>query len=207
MPLQTSGAISLNDIHVEAGGTTGTQASLNDADIRALISKADGAQMSFNEWYGASSGSSTLYSADMHSETSTYRGVQLSTAPNGSWTSQNYGNSGTLSDDTFDPIASQNIASTSTQSTPAIIRGLFTNSASTQTYFRIWAVTAPSDSGWTSIRCQGTGSDTHDKTLQRTNGNAFYNSSSGYRQYRWGTSSNPEALIPAYDTNYTITVT
>ena len=36
MALQTSGAISLNDIHVEAGGTTGTQASLNDTDIRGL---------------------------------------------------------------------------------------------------------------------------------------------------------------------------
>ena len=54
MALQTSGAISLNDIHVEAGGTTGTQASINDADIRGLISKGSGVQMSFNEWYGAS---------------------------------------------------------------------------------------------------------------------------------------------------------
>ena len=55
MALQTSGAISLNQIHIEAGGTSGTQASLNDSDIRGLISKASGAQMSFSEWYGASS--------------------------------------------------------------------------------------------------------------------------------------------------------
>lgn len=55
MPLQESGAISLNDIHVEAGGTSGTQASINDADIRALIGKASGATMSFDEWYGVSS--------------------------------------------------------------------------------------------------------------------------------------------------------
>lgn len=55
MALQTSGAISLNDIHVEAGGTTGTQASINDTDIRGLISKSSGSQMAFNEWYGASS--------------------------------------------------------------------------------------------------------------------------------------------------------
>lgn len=53
MALQTSGAISLNDIHVEAGGTSGTTASLNDEDIRGLISKASGASMSFSEWYGA----------------------------------------------------------------------------------------------------------------------------------------------------------
>jgi hypothetical protein len=55
MALQTSGAISLNDIHVEAGGTTGSQATINDSDIRGLISKASGAQMSFSEWYGAAS--------------------------------------------------------------------------------------------------------------------------------------------------------
>lgn len=41
-------------MHIEAGGSSGTQASLNDADIRDMIGKASGAQMSFNEWYGAS---------------------------------------------------------------------------------------------------------------------------------------------------------
>ena len=55
MALQTSGAISLNDIHQEAGGSNGTQCSLNDSDIRALIGKSSGAQNSFNEYYGASS--------------------------------------------------------------------------------------------------------------------------------------------------------
>lgn len=54
MALQTSGAISLNDIHVEAGGSSGTSASINDSDIRGLIGKASGATMSFSEWYGAS---------------------------------------------------------------------------------------------------------------------------------------------------------
>lgn len=54
MALQSSGAISLNEIHVEAGGTSGTQASINDSDIRGLIGKTSGAQMSFSEWYGAS---------------------------------------------------------------------------------------------------------------------------------------------------------
>ena len=59
MALQTSGAISLNDMHVEVGGTSGTTVSLNDTDIRGLISKASGATMSFNEWYGASAGPTT----------------------------------------------------------------------------------------------------------------------------------------------------
>ena len=62
MPLPSSGAISLNQIHIEAGGSSGTQASLNDADIRALIGKGSGVQMSFSEWYGASASNDT---ADM----------------------------------------------------------------------------------------------------------------------------------------------
>ena len=53
MPLQSSCAISLNEIHIEAGGTSATQASLIDSDIRGLIGKSSGAQMSFSEWYGA----------------------------------------------------------------------------------------------------------------------------------------------------------
>ena len=54
MALQSSGAISLDDIHDEAGGTSGSTCTVNDADIRALISKSAGASMAFNEWYGAS---------------------------------------------------------------------------------------------------------------------------------------------------------
>ena len=54
MALQSSGAISLNDIHVEAGGTTGTAVSINDADVRGLISASAGSEMDFTDWYGAS---------------------------------------------------------------------------------------------------------------------------------------------------------
>lgn len=57
MALQTSGAISLNDMHIEAANSyhSGSTCTINDADIRALIGKSSGATMSFNEWYGASS--------------------------------------------------------------------------------------------------------------------------------------------------------
>lgn len=54
MALPTSGQIDLNAIHVEAGGSSGTQCSINDSDIRALIGKGSGVQMAFSEWYGAS---------------------------------------------------------------------------------------------------------------------------------------------------------
>jgi hypothetical protein len=54
MPLQSSGQISLNDLHVEAGGTSGTQASMNDTDIRGLLNASANSQMTFSSFYGAS---------------------------------------------------------------------------------------------------------------------------------------------------------
>jgi len=55
MALQTSGAISLNDIHVEAGGTSGTSVGINDSDVRDLTSVVSGASSAFSSFYGASS--------------------------------------------------------------------------------------------------------------------------------------------------------
>lgn len=57
MALQTSGQISLNDIHVEAGGSSGSSCSINDSDIRGLIGKSSGSAMDFADWYGASGSS------------------------------------------------------------------------------------------------------------------------------------------------------
>lgn len=61
MALQNSGAISLDQIHVEANGTSGTQASLNDSDIRNLgaasgrvINSTLGTEVDFADFYGAS---------------------------------------------------------------------------------------------------------------------------------------------------------
>lgn len=86
MALQTSGAISLNDIHVEAGGSSGTTATINDSDIRGLISKASGATMSFNEWYGASSGQDIVVTQGTSSAppAGAYYGFRLSSPAMGS---------------------------------------------------------------------------------------------------------------------------
>lgn len=56
MPLQTSGQISLNDIHVEAGGPSLSQVSFNDTDVRNLISSTAGTEVGMDDFYGASSG-------------------------------------------------------------------------------------------------------------------------------------------------------
>lgn len=60
MALPSSGAISLNQMHIEAGGSSGTTVSINDADIRTMINKASGAQASFSEYHGASSSLFTI---------------------------------------------------------------------------------------------------------------------------------------------------
>lgn len=54
MALQTSGQISLNEIHVEAGGSSGTQVTINDSDVRDLISASSASEMEFADFYGAS---------------------------------------------------------------------------------------------------------------------------------------------------------
>ena len=55
MALPSSGQITLNEMHVEASGSSGTQSNINSAPIRALITKSASVQMAFTEWYGASS--------------------------------------------------------------------------------------------------------------------------------------------------------
>jgi hypothetical protein len=80
MPLPSSGSqISLNQIHVEAGGSSGSQAALNDADIRAMIGKSSGASNAFSEYYGITNSAPTA----------TYIGRLLTTGngfPNGALT-------------------------------------------------------------------------------------------------------------------------
>lgn len=62
MALATSGALTLDQIHIEAGGSTGTTCSLNDSDIRGLtaasgrtINSTLGTNIDFADFYGASS--------------------------------------------------------------------------------------------------------------------------------------------------------
>jgi len=54
MPLPSSGQITINQIHVEAGGGSASQAKINDADIRDMIGKGSTSQNAFNEYYGVS---------------------------------------------------------------------------------------------------------------------------------------------------------
>ena len=52
MATPSSGAISLDQINVEAGGSSGSTISINDAQIRFLDSKSANATSSFDDFYG-----------------------------------------------------------------------------------------------------------------------------------------------------------
>ena len=77
MALQSSGAISLNQIHVEAGGSSGTACTINDSDIRGLISKGSGVSMNFAEWYGASSYTAPTINTHTFSSGTTTAGMSI----------------------------------------------------------------------------------------------------------------------------------
>lgn len=51
MATPASGAISLDQIHVEAGGSSGTTCTINDADIRSLAGVGNNANASFSTYY------------------------------------------------------------------------------------------------------------------------------------------------------------
>ena len=92
MPLPTSGALSLNAIHVEASGTSGTTCSLNDTDIRGLtpgsgktINSTLGTTIDFDDFYGA--GSIVQHTATINPSSQTYikvlyQGYLASPSPN-----------------------------------------------------------------------------------------------------------------------------
>ena len=196
MALQSSGAISLNQIHVEAGGTTETTASINDTDIRALISKASEAAMSFSEWYGASSGSSTTHETSFKPvftvETISFIGVTTQKSGAGhtaaaTFTDATFPNSGTFSDGTStysangititEFVAFELFSQGSSSQGPQYINLHMENSSSSG---------GPANGGWTKIEAyantSGTGTpllsfNRTDATFQAVNSGSFQYSS------------------------------
>ena len=166
MPLQYSGAISLNDIHVEVGGTSGTQVSINDADIRAMIGKASGATMALSEWYGAT-------------------GDQFFTVTQGSSVSQYYATYG------FTNGGHGSISPSSYQNSSGLLRGvmgLYRLTASNGTFFYLLLSSSLAnsipDNDFSSIQmvCNGT-------TTTLTSAEAATTFVAGGYQKRWEWSS------------------
>ena len=112
MALPTSGALTLDAIHVQAGGSTGTTCSLNDTDIRGLtpasgktINSTQGTTIDFDDFYGAdlplvasgTSGTRTVTTgAGKSAVTTVYNGIGTTfsvfntTNSNASWSDQDY---------------------------------------------------------------------------------------------------------------------
>lgn len=151
MALPTSGQITLNQIHVEAGGSSGSQASINDSDIRSLIGAVSGqSNLSFSSFYGASAGFST---------TMTVGSTTIKGATGRGYSAGNYGS---LTNTTF---GIGGIYSGKT------IRGIIQNNNNSTASFAIntGGVTL-GNSGWSTIKINGI-------TLNRSAATFFNNSS------------------------------
>jgi hypothetical protein len=166
MALQTSGMISLNDIHVEAGGSSGTACTINDSDIRGLINKSSGAAMDFADWYGASAAVDTqtvtvgLYSITIYGNTSNIRGFSTDVS------------TGSISDGTcnFKSGATIEYLAYSDQN----------GNATKQVQFRL--VGNHSNSGFTTMSVAGT-------NYARTSASYIYTGGRSY--WTWSSSTNP----------------
>lgn len=173
MPLPSSGAISLNEIHIEAGGTTATLCTINDADIRALIGKASGVTMSFSEWYGASS---SLYTGTVTVGTQAivYVGVFYGFLGSGSRNTST--TSGSIS-----PVDSTNFYSGAD-----IVACCWEDHSAGANYDLVLLEVAgnQSNSGWTTLDIAGT-------TFSRTAGTYYYDSNANTTQWTWLTQTNP----------------
>ena len=190
MPLPAFGnSLSLNQIHVEAGGTSGTQCSLNDSDIRALnpgtgytIPTGDQTTIDIGDFFEAYSTNPNIHTlvAGFQQTTFTSRSGGSSTYTNyygympfyGSPTSQN----GTLSPTTF------------ALKSGATILGLYknTSTASTSLHNKLFLRVdgAQTNSGWTSMNIvQASLNLTFNRTA------ATHVSGSNYSYWEWSTTA------------------
>lgn len=166
MPLQNSGQISLNDLHVEAGGTSGTEASMNDSDIRGLLNASANSQMTFSGFYGASS---QLWSVNVTTggwafKSTSFRGYGVDFLGSVK---------GSISDGTIDFINNGN-------ATPYLVN----SGQSSFTFTANNVGTDTTNTGFTSVTI-------HNTTLTRANADNFtYISSLGQKSWFWSSVGN-----------------
>lgn len=165
MPLQSSGQISLDDLHVEAGGTSGTECSMNDSDIRGLIGLSSASQAAMNAFYGASaglaSGTGTIGNIVHGQYQSHYRGFRnYSPSP-----SSNVG-SVSVTGGSMSNIDNATAVWSMANYAPAIVSGI---GGTRQFYFGIQGG-GSTNTGWTSVTLT-VGSTV--KTFNRTSANQF----------------------------------
>lgn len=166
--IPTSGMISINQMHTEAGGTSGTACTLNDADIRGLINKASGAAMNFGEWHGASA------VLDTQTVTVGYQAPSLYGIETRGW--ESFGTIGSISDGTFNPVSNKTI------NTLAWLGENATGNTEVNAVFLQLAGSPASNSGFTTMKV---GSTSFNRTA------ATFTTASNYTQWKWPTTTSP----------------
>lgn len=167
--IPTSGAISLNQMHTEVDGVSGTIASINDPDIRALIGKGSQTAMSFNEWYGASSSldSQSIYVGGFSPYayyTGTWYGAGRSGVNGSTW------NYGSMNDGTANWASNRRYQAVYAQTPPAAA------GSSGRPKFWIQVVGQNNNnSGWNTVTVNG-------QTFSRSS-MTFSNTGAGYSQW------------------------
>jgi hypothetical protein len=143
MATPSSGAISLNDMHVEVGGSSGSTVSINDSDIRALTGKSSGATASWNDYYGKAAdwsismtvGATNVYDAGSEYVAASnlrYKGYNTTFRPSGT----NYGSMNDYADSDFlggQTIDTFNVSGNSQVTTAQATTMLFATDSSSAT--------------------------------------------------------------------------
>jgi len=198
MATPSSGAISLNDMHVEAGGSSSTTCSINDSDIRLIANKSSGATASWNEYYDRAAdfttvvtvgGSNVTVSGQYSSTITRFRGYANS-SPSG------VSNIGSLS------VAKDADYFSNNDFIDLFVSGV-QGSVSSNVRVRVDALNVPNtDASFKSVII---GSSTFNRT------DATYETSSGRSQWFWGQTAAPptddtSAYPPFASTGSTTTV-
>lgn len=185
MATPSSGAISLNEMHIEAGGSSGTECSINDADIRLIANKSSGATASWNDYYSRAAdfttvvtvgGTSTTFTDGYVSIITRYRGY-LNSSPSGA------SNIGSLSVSNDADYFSNN------GFTDLAVNG---QQAQTSSSIRVRVSAESIANNDTAFKSVVIGSSTYNRS------DATYETSNGRTQWYWSSSS---TTVPADDTS------
>ena len=103
MATPSSGAISLDQMNVEAGGSSGSTVSINDAQIRFLDSKSANATSSFDDFYGieAAGGIMSVGGTVSQTQSTTNYTTTFTTTTNRGFLDSTTSGFGSITNDTF----------------------------------------------------------------------------------------------------------
>ena len=212
MPLPTTN-LSLNAIHVEVGGTSGTQVSLNDADVRGIgtpdtayagadgINTTSGSQISIGEFRNASAGDQVSFTVDADESGYTY--YQYYGGASGAVFFAYHGSPSFSASDTFDLISgSPQFFDITEYLDYDVSYGLFGSESVSYNYryVQFALVGTHSNAGWTSMAIGNT-------TYNRTAADSFLTytvNGTAVTAWRWntsttGTGAGPDANFPEAD--------